>query len=1227
MAATDLLLCTLLTVAAGELGIYYVTPNVSSSCPDSPCKTLDDYVSNVSQLFTDDTSFFFLPGIHALSKSTVIQNVTDIALMAHDEPATIKCGNSSGLIFQDVHDILLANLSFVSCGQSLPPSLQRDGETAQAALAFGQVTHLLLDSISVNLSSGYGLLGHCVHGNFTVINSVFSHNNGSAQYLGGNAAIEYTNCSQYNDTTNVLISFSHFMHGDYDAVNYTNYTGTLATGLMIILSQTNINVLITNVRMDGNKNSIYKGIGGNLFLHFFNITDFTSNKVTISESTIIHGRSWLGGGIGATFYTDSNKTSNRSLCTDVLTLQNTQISNNTGIIGSGLYFEFQMKKQHDNCHYTEATISNVTFDSNSVEIPPESNFHYSGNAAALEIVVKYHRNTEIQRIFKHYDILVENCNFKNSFLTNFKQGSSYTQLALPTITTLFILNANNKVRIKDCNITDNRFSGIGLYNSEVTLEGQILISNNTGINGGGLVLCDSSYIYLPSNTTLRFLNNSAVQAGGGIYTEERCSRLKPFCFYQLNFNEEKNCSQVVETVSIVMKNNSAGYAGDHIYGGTLDNCKINDCKSSDLFQSLFTNTPSQAESNYSAITSSPRKICFCTQGIPDCSNHTLDYPERVYPGENVGIEVAILGQFNGIVPGTVLSYSLTANSIPTPHTMGKTCKILSITTNSTYLTYEMITLQLSSEISVLPSGDKTTYSTPAESLRVSVTIKKCPAGFALIQNTCQCDPRLGNEVKCNIKQHFIARKPQRWIGYHNKALINQIVCPYDYCVDHNVNITSNDSALDQDLQCTANRTGFLCGKCRHGYSLSVGTTDCIQCKTKNTLSYFFLGHGLLGILLVAFLVIFNITNTDGTFTGLLFYANVVNLNSYTLLPSRHRIILTYIISFMSLNTGHKTCLYEGMDAYGKAWLSFCFPLYLIAITVIIIFLCKKSNRLTYLLGENIIKVLITLFQLSYTKFLHTVVKVLSFTVVYYPSTNNEQETYKLHWTSDPSLEYFSGKHLPLAVVAAVFGLLLLAYTLVLLFVQPLQHHSHLPCFSWVAKLKPLIDAYTAPNVIKDHCRYWEGLLLFVRLTLAVTFATNVKGRTETNLGAICLVCVLLLTVAWTAGGIYKNFALNTLNLLSILNLGIMSITVRNIKGLSKFTYQKEDLVNRPFQITTYTSFAVEAMLLMGVLSFHIYIRVFTWNKKCRKCTYKHLPLDTSENQPCLPPLRRFPTEF
>jgi hypothetical protein len=221
------------------------------------------------------------------------------------------------------------------------------------------------------------------------------------------------------------------------------------------------------------------------------------------------------------------------------------------------------------------------------------------------------------------------------------------------------------------------------------------------------------------------------------------------------------------------------------------------------------------------------------------------------------------------------------------------------------------------------------------------------------------------------------------------------------------------------------------------------------------------------------------------------------------------------------------------------------------------------------------------------------------------------------WLPDPTLQYFSGKHAPLALVAIAFGLLILAFTAVLLCVRPLQRYSHLRCFSWMAKLKPLIDAYTAPHVIKDNCRYWEGLLLLFRLVLASIFSVNEfnNSRLDKNLYPIALLCAALLIISWSIGGVYKKLHLNILNLTSIANLCIMvcSLTLFNKSGI-KYIYQSKSFAKvNSFRIISYTSFSIEVLVLAFVLSCYTYRCVHLCRLKYRHFKYgenssEHLPV-------------------
>ena len=1199
---------------------YYVKSVTSDPCPhDLLCETLDVYVSNESAYFTDNTSFIFLPGTHTLNSTVSIHNVTNVALVGNADlnegNVTIQCNGSGGLVFQHASRVKLVNLSFVSCGQSLPDSLQRDGETAQAALAFGEISDLLLDSVSVSHSTGYGVLGHCVHGDFEIVYCLFDSNKGNTQHLGGNAAIEYTNCSQTgngNGTSLVNISSSNFTNGDYEGYNYTEhtYSGTLATGLMMILSQTDITVLITDVLMEGNRNNIAsQGFGGNLFLHFFNTTNYISNSVTIERCAFINGTSWLGGGISASFY--SNSVHNNYHCTNNLTIQNTNFSQNRGILGIGLYSDIQLNSIHEKCPFNSINIYKCNFDANDLDIDnvKKDEFVYLGNGVAVHIISTFNDNMLVQNVSGHFQVHFEECNFINNRIRR-TQNPQKTNITLGV--TLAVSNC--EVILKTCQFNNNRISALGAYRSKFTFIGNILIQNNTGINGAGLTLCESSYIMLTKSAIISLFNNHALQLGGGIYIEKECFRSKPFCFFQFDNN---SCTVNSKTVHLVMINNTAGYAGNHIYGGALDNCYINTCDSKKVYQETFTIDPNQTKHDLSAVTSNPRKVCACKEGYANCKSENIILPNAVFPGEDVKVELVIVGQFEGAVPGTVLVDSQYVH----PTTIGKNCTKISFIVKTYGTSHRDIELQIAANFLSSSVGVK-------QPLIVTVFLKDCPLGFKITnENICDCEEIL-KQKKCDIASKIISRSPPSWIGYNNRTdgevsqgMMYHQVCPYDYCLDKEVNITTNDNMFDQDSQCAPNRTGILCSQCKDGFTLSMGTSNCIKCNTKIALPLQIFLFLLLGIFVVVILLVLDVTHTNGEISGLLFYTSTVGLNSSVFLPSRHRNAITLVISWINLRPGTDYCLYDGMNAYGKALLGFSFPVYLFIINAVIIVMCRNSRRLASLVGGNIVKVLATLLLLSYTKLLESVVTVLSFTAMEYPSnTTSSGRVRKLVWLSDPSQEYFSGKHIPLALVAIVFGLLILAYTLVLFFVQPLQRYSHLHCFSWMAKLKPLIDAYTAPNIIKDNCRYWEGLLLLFRSILAVAFAGNVESKIDTNLIAISLSCILLLSIAWSAGGVYKKTHLNILNMLSIANLAVLSMAMSYIYT-NKIPYQMDDSHRDTKFIVPYTSFTAAALIAVAIVAKQVYAKIKSCHQKCKRKEYQ--ALDTSDN---MPSLRQFPPQ-
>ena len=375
-------------------------------------------------------------------------------------------------------------------------------------------------------------------------------------------------------------------------------------------------------------------------------------------------------------------------------------------------------------------------------------------------------------------------------------------------------------------------------------------------------------------------------------------------------------------------------------------------------------------------------------------------------------------------------------------------------------------------------------------LKITVSLSHCPWGFTDQHNPpfCDCDPQLVRyKILCNINNQTIQRVAPVWIGSNISTVaarsirdINQTTCqgvvvhrhcPYDYCIPKKVNISLNST----DQQCAFNRTGILCGECLDGLSLVLGSSKCLHCS--NFYLFLVIVFALAGLMLVTFLIVCNLTVSEGMINGLVFYANVVHINRSIYFPSTETNPLAVFIAWLNLDLGIETCFYNGMDGYTKVWLQFAFPIYIWLIAGLIIILSRKYRIAARLSGRNAVKVLATLFFLSVAKLGRATITSLSYTSIHYSDSLQVSV-----WLPDANVRYLQGKHIPLFITAVVFWLLVFCFIIVLTFIQCLQKKSDtLPLF-WVNKLKPLFDAYTGPY--KDRYRFWPGFLL---LFLSILF--------------------------------------------------------------------------------------------------------------------------------------------
>ena len=357
---------------------------------------------------------------------------------------------------------------------------------------------------------------------------------------------------------------------------------------------------------------------------------------------------------------------------------------------------------------------------------------------------------------------------------------------------------------------------------------------------------------------------------------------------------------------------------------------------------------------------------------------------------------------------------------------------------------------------------------------------------------------------------------------------------------------------------------------------------CEICRNKSLILYVF-AFALSGVFLVLLLTILNITVTEGTINGLVFYANILYGNHF-FFPSTHKHqkfsqIYWVFISWLNLHSGFKVCAYNGMNGYQSIWLNFGYVFYLLFIQAIIIFLSHRFIFFTRLFGKNVLKVLATILFLSHSKLLYSCFHTFQYGIIHFSSTNKTVPEHKTVWYFDGNLPYLGFKHALLFIVALFCSLFAAFFMFSLLFIQCLQRWSDRWCFRWVERLRPFYEVFTGPY--HDSYRFWPGLLYFLRT--GIYAVTMYLGSYEQLLREIKMlltssICILIMILACIfPHRVYKKWSLNILEFSFMLNLCITSA----ILGFH----------SHPNNKILYYSVSFAMLVSCGILLYHVYLQI------------------------------------
>ena len=773
-------------------------------------------------------------------------------------------------------------------------------------------------------------------------------------------------------------------------------------------------------------------------------------------------------------------------------VEETRFENNMASSGGGVAIISRHSDQHASTHTYTARIHDCSFEANQA-LGGSAMFVYEDKITGF--------NPGLQ-------LRISNSRFfRNSIRPNDKVEIGF----INDYGALHVRNIN--VTLSGRNTFDrNLATALGASSSIINMEGLTVFERNKAVNGAGMQLVLESILVLKSGARLVFTANRADLFGGAIFVHknpENFTFIPDDCFLYFNRPAFGLCSNssvcLPQNVSVSFKDNNARL-GTLVYGSTLTTCPwISTLKQESLDfnprRTVYDNLRDYRRTMDYPMQQQRRAPQFSTDTARLEVDNNLNI--SVMPGEQFFVNVIALDDFGHTIPEVVTSSVVLEDGE----------EELDDNTTSVIGDFGYFEVQPQPKQTLAPVtvfGDENTEVTlrlTAINLEsdafIRVTLTPCSVGFTHVGFECVCDSRLeSHDVSCNVNNFVVGSDV--WLGpvREGSNVTNDDLtvagCVLNYCSDGTREVPPGE----WQIQCreSFHRAGRLCGACEEGYSLQLGTNACHRC---TNWSLFLLLFFILAGLFVEFVMgPLQISVAEGFFTATIFYSNIITL--YSVYFNDNEIEgVNFLTAFFSLNFGIPACLYDGLDSLALVALQLTFVLFLFLLAVLHILIHKKRVlKFTDSINQKYSpsKTFATLIIVTYVSMLQSCFGILAFTVV----SSFDGERHVL-WFLDPTVDYFSGFHIPLCIISAFLFVLLLPPPIVFTFCTRAIYH-----WPYSRKFKPLYDAMFAP--FKTNLRPWLGLQFAFRVVL---FFNAYFVPTPHNLFVVVISLVLYLHLQTT----------------------------------------------------------------------------------------------------------------
>ena len=700
-----------MTTVLCETAEYCVKPNdtVNIVQNDNPCHTIDHYISNNRRYFERDNIIItFLPGQHVSMQPLVIKNVENITIqVASDEKVYLQLVPTFSC--QNVQCVYILQFYKVCC----------------SVLEFSQVTHGSVSGLTVIASKEVSgiLIKNSMHIQVHT-NEVYSDENVDAS---GSAIVVFDSAHISIDNVKLKDMFvgSYILRTNSVNITNTDIKRCSFFGLMFDdsynLNSINITVKDTNYSLDLStvKNAILKQVY--IKNNSYGLTLVWCDK-TIMVNVVIQYTS-LSSGIAIAY---SNNTVMRSITSSDSSQSGIDATDcnwitlcDANLVGNGENGLNALLFNH-----VSVVNLNSSFNRNGVILSDSTtvdfvNLTARGNddssimlrncvntilqCAIVEtrgIIITNSQNTTIKDVTFGIDgILIQHCTHVKmtvsvdhamqkigfSFLYSTHivlEECNFSNITSRTATRdmLAIITLSNAILVlKNCNFIENSISSIMASSSTIRVEGNVLFTNNSAVSGAAFIISDSSVLILPDNCSLIFQNNHASQYGGAFYIQTaEISDTSTYLFESVVdktvipfVTSRTKCFFQVEGTRSMTRltfiNNTAESGGDILYGGLVATGYDGDWNCLLSFKNISDMTTQSSEMPSRRISSDPSRVCICRDTKPDCLIVVDTKEHFIYPGQNITLSAAVVGQDFGIVQSQIVAkvFSSPNSSIPT----------------------------------------------------------------------------------------------------------------------------------------------------------------------------------------------------------------------------------------------------------------------------------------------------------------------------------------------------------------------------------------------------------------------------------------------------------------------------------------------------------------------------------------------------------------------------------